>query len=97
MNFDSIDLNICLTDLDKSLFYKSEKTGKFYLNLTIKPRKEPDRYNNDLTLSYKKKNKTDETKYLQGSTGKTFILKKYVENKPVNNSNSNNDDDDFMF
>ena len=42
-----INLSICLSDIDKKKIKKA-KNGKLYMGLTIKQRKEPDQYGQDV-------------------------------------------------
>lgn len=44
-------LSICLTDIDKDRIFKAEN-GKLYLNLSTYDHDEPDRYNNDFSVSH---------------------------------------------
>ena len=99
MNCDIIDITMCLSDLDASEFFTSEKTGKKYLNFKVAGRREPDRYGNEISIAYKKKNKSDETKYIKGSSGKMFSFDRPqaqptpqpVASAPVNNSYQSDD------
>ena len=83
INCDIINLTICLSDLEPDQYFVSTNNKK-YLNVTVSARKEPDKYNNDLSVTYKKK-KGDETKYVKNSSGKTVSF-----NNSINNSNNNN-------
>lgn len=48
MNNSIINLSICLSDLPKEKLRKSEKNGKVYVNLTVSPRKEEDKFGNNV-------------------------------------------------
>ena len=65
INCDLINASICLSDLEASQF-QIGKDGKKYLNFSILSRKVPDKFGNDLTMSYKKE-KGQETKYIKGN------------------------------
>ena len=65
INCDLINASICLSDLEASQFQLG-KDGKKYLNFSILSRKEPDKFGNDLTITYKKE-KGQETKYIKGN------------------------------
>lgn len=62
---DVINLQINLTDLDRSKFYTGTD-GKQYLSVTVGQRKEPDKFGNDLYLSYYKE-KGAPTVYIKGN------------------------------
>ena len=65
INCDLINASICLSELEASQF-QIGKDGKKYLNFSILSRKEPDKFGNDLTITYKKE-KGQETKYIKGN------------------------------
>ena len=65
INCDLINASICLSELEASQF-QIGKDGKKYLNFSILTRKEPDKFGNDLTLTYKKE-KGQDTKYIKGN------------------------------
>ena len=87
INADIINVSINLTDLDRSKF-SSDKNGKMYLNFSLNARKEPDKYGNDLTISYKKDN-GKETVYIKGNA-KTVNFDN-VQAAPAEVSNNNSD------
>jgi ribosomal protein L14 len=46
----AVAVNICLTDVPKERLFKSDKTGKIYLNIVVADRKEKDRFDNTHTV-----------------------------------------------
>ena len=92
INCDIINLTICLSDLEPDQYYISPTNKKKYLNISVSARKEPDKYNNDLSVAYKKKQKGDETKYVKNSSGKTVSFNNSINNTNNNNSNVENNE-----
>lgn len=96
MNCDIVNLTICLSDLEQSEFYTSPKNNKKYLNISIASRKEKDKFDNDVTIQYKRNNKQEQTKYLKNSYGKQFNFNpkdnNVNSNNTINNNNNSNDD-----
>jgi hypothetical protein len=48
MNNAIINLSLCLSDIPKEKLRKSEKNGKVYVNITVAPRKEEDKFGNNV-------------------------------------------------
>jgi hypothetical protein len=87
-------LSICLTDIPKE-HIKLAKNGKKYLNIVVSPRKEKDRYGQDLTVFVQqskeaRQNRADK-QYI--GNGKTYefdnsgVHIEEVENMPVAEDN----------
>lgn len=74
-------LSICVSEIPRKYFKKSEKNGKIYVNIQVNNRKEKDDYGNDLYVTVpqtKEEREAKEPKLYIGQ-GKTYNF----DNKPA--------------